>query len=164
MSDITITLRKCLSEANRVTKSFATGVDKNYSGTFRDAQDVLTPKIKIETDDDLSLYNYCEISAFGRKYFARAQALQYKLWEIDCEVDVLSTYATGIKASEALVKRTQDYSNNDKINYYMNDGVFFTEQRQVVTYQTFKKIDPTTGHLVDATMGTDSYYLLVAGG
>lgn len=158
MSDITITLRKCLSEANRVTKSFATGVDKNYSGTFRDAQDVLTPKIKIETDDDLSLYNYCEISAFGRKYFARAQALQYKLWEIDCEVDVLSTYATGIKASEALVKRTQDYAANDKINYYMNDGVFFTEQRQVVTYQTFKK------NGVDATMGTDSYYLLVAGG
>lgn len=158
MSDITITLRKCLSEANRVTKSFASEVDKNYSGTFREAQDILTPKIKVETSDDLSDYNYCEISAFGRSYFARVQALQYKLWEIDCEVDVLSTYAAGIKESEALVKRTQDASDNDQINYYMNDGVFFTEQRQLITYQTFKKDG------ADATMGTDSYYLLVAGG
>lgn len=153
MSDITITLRKCLSEANRVTKEFASGTDKNYSGTFRDAQDVLTPKIKIETADDLSGYNYCEIDAFGRKYFARVQALQYKLWEIDCEVDVLSTYEAGIKASEALVKRT-----GNLINYYMNDGVFFTEQRQIVTYQTFKK------NGANATLGSDSYYLLVAGG
>ena len=44
------------------------------------------------------------------------------------------------------------------INYYINDGAFYTEQRQIVTYQTFKKDG------VNATMGSDSYYLLVAGG
>lgn len=157
MSDISITLKKCLSEANRLDKVFVTttGTDKVYTGTFRESQDVLTPKIRIETTDDLSGYNYCEITAFGRKYFARPIALQYKLWEIDCEVDVLSTYSAGIKASKALVKRT---AKDSKIDFYVNDGSLYTEQREVVTRHYFKNAG------VIASLGTDSYYLLVAGG
>lgn len=156
---ITITLRKCTSENNRLTKSFEGDqehpVDKAYEGVLREAADVLSPKIKIETTDDLSTYNYVEIPAFNRKYFARVQCLQQGLWEIDCEVDVLSTYAAYIKSCYAVVKRT---AKKGKINYYMNDGIFFTEQRQIVTYHAFKK----GGDF--ATLGTEKYYLLVAGG
>ena len=156
---ITITLRKCTSENNRLTKSFEGDeehpVDKVYEGVLREAADVLSPKIKIETTDNLSGYNYVEIPTFGRKYFARVQCLQEGLWEIDCEVDVLSTYATGIKSCMAIVKRT---AGKGKINYYMNDGALYTEQRQVVTYHTFKKSRDY------AKLGTESYYLLVAGG
>lgn len=157
-----ITLKKNLSEANRLIKTFATNTDKVFSDVvFRNSEDILRPVFNVETTDDLSQYNYCEIPYFNRKYFATIRALSYSIWEISCTVDVCSTYADGIKGSKAIVRRTQA---NDKINYYMNDGVFFTEQRQVVTYHTFKKNDPTTGQRINATMGTDSYYLLVAGG
>ena len=152
---VTIKLRKNLSEANRMTKLFADSVDKTYTGEFRSEISLLDPVFTIETTDDLSMYNYAEIDTFGRKYFSTVRALSYKIWEITCNVDVISTYATGIKASYALVRRT---GKEGMINYYINDGTFYTEQRQIVTYQTFKKDG------VNATMGSDSYYLLVAGG
>lgn len=152
---INIKLRRCTSEANRLTKSFVSNTDKNYQGIFRESQDVLSPSFKIETTDDLSIYNYAEITEFGRKYFARPVALQYNLWELNCEVDVLSTYEQGIKNSDVLVKRT---GKTGKINYYMNDGVFFTEQRELVIYNAFKKNSSY------AKLGNECYYLVVAGG
>lgn len=158
MSDITFTLRKCLSEANRLTKEFVTtqGTDKTFTGLFKEPQSLLNPVITVETTDDLSDYNYCEITAFKRKYFCNVTAVSYKLWKLTLEVDVLSTYATGIKASPAIVKRTEA---SGKINYYMNDGLFYTEQRQIITYHKFKK----NGN--DAKLGDGTYYyLLVAGG
>lgn len=152
---IELKLRKNLSEANRMTKSFAANTDKTYTGNFRGEMSILNPVFVVETADDLTLYNYCEIAAFNRKYFATIRAIGYKLWEISCNVDVISTYATGIKASKALVRRTQ---KKDMVDFYINDGTFYTEQRSIVTYHTFKRNGS------DATLGTDSYYLLVAGG
>lgn len=151
---VTITLKKCISEGNRLTKSF-TGTEKTYTGTFKDPENLLSPSIKIESTDDLSMYNYCIISEFGRSYFVSMHVIQQGIWQLDCKVDVLSTYAAGIKASKALVKRT---NKTGMINYYMNDNTFFTEQRQVITYHTFKK------NGANAKLSNYGFYLLVAGG
>lgn len=155
MSSINLTLRKCESEAIRLTKTFTSGADLTFSGDFREGQSILTPEFTIETSTNLSAYNYAEITEFGRSYFMKVTALQKNIWKLSLEVDVLSTYATGIKACTAFVKRTEA---SGKINFYMNDGALYTEQREVVTYHTFKKDG------VNATLGTDSYYLIVAGG
>ena len=150
-----IKLRKCTSENNKIGKSFVAGVDITLSGTFKSSVDVLDPVIQIQTDTNLSEYNYVEISTLGRKYFMSPTVDNNKLWTLTCHVDVLDTYEAGIKACEALVQRT---AKDSKIDYYYNDGSLYTEQRSVVTYQTFKKGN------VDATLGTDTYYLIVAGG
>lgn len=155
MSSINIKLRQCLSEKNRLDKSFTSGVDIDMSGDFREGQSILTPEFIIETSSNLSMYNYCEITEFSRKYFMKVTAVQKNIWKLSLEVDVLSTYETGIKACQAFVKRT---GKSSKINFYMNDGSLFTEQREVVTYHTFKKDGD------DAELGTESYYLIVAGG
>ena len=154
---MTLKLRKCTSEPTKLTKSFVSGADLDLTGTLRESADVLSPVIKIESSSDLSQYNYCEITDFGRKYFCKVRALQYNLWEISCEVDVLSTYETQIKNLKAIVKRTKD---NTLVNYFMNDGAFFTEQRTVTTYHAPK-------NQADGTIPKFSnwyYYLIVAGG
>ena len=151
-----VTLRKCVSEANRVHKEFLVGGDLALEGDFREPeQDVLHPSIRIASSKNIAEFNYVEITEFGRKYFMHPTALNNGMWRLDCDVDVLTTYATGIDNSEALVKRTAE---SDMINYYINDGVFYTEQRERVTYTTFKK----NGE--DASFGTPSYYMIVAGG
>lgn len=150
---INLKIRKCLSEAIRVTKSFVSDADIDLQGDFKTAENVLAPVIQVQSDADLSAYNYCEISEFGRKYFMTARADSAHIWTLTLKVDSLSSFAAGIRASKAIVKRSKN-----KINYYMNDGTFYTEQREIVTYHTFK----VNGS--DATMGSDSYYLLVAGG
>ena len=152
---VTLTVRKCLSEEIRVDKTFDSTADIQLSGNFHENEDVLNPVITIETSVNLSGYNYVEITDFGRKYFMKPEVINNKLWRLVCRVDVLSTYAAGILASSALVSRT---AKDDKINYYINDGALYTEQREVIEYHTFKKEN------VPATLGNDSYYLIVAGG
>ena len=155
MSSINLKLRKCESEAIRLTKTFTSGADLSFTGDFREGQSILTPEFTIETSTNLSAYNYAEITEFGRSYFMKVTAVQKDIWKLSLEVDVLSTYSAGIKACQAFVKRTEA---SGKINFYMNDGALYTEQREVVTYHTFKKDG------VNATLGSDSYYLIVAGG
>lgn len=152
---VTLTVRKCLSEEIRVDKTFDSTADIQLSGNFRENEDILNPVITIETSVNLSAYNYVEISDFGRNYFMKPEVINNKLWRLVCRVDVLSTYAAGIKASSALVSRT---AKDDKINFYINDGALYTEQREVIDYHRFKKNN------VDAEIGTDTYYLIVAGG
>ena len=152
---VNLKIRKCTSEEIRLTKSFVANVDVSMEGVFRENEDLLNPIITVETSTNLSDYNYVEITQFGRSYFMRPEVVNNKLWRLHCRVDVLNTYAAGIKNSEALVKRTED---NDKINFYINDGALYTEQREKITYHQFKKDN------VAATFGTDTYYLIVAGG
>ena len=150
-----IKLRKMTSENNKIGKSFITNDDITLTGTFKTSVDVIDPVIQIQTDTNLSAYNYVEISTLGRSYFMTPTVDNNKLWTLTCHVDVLETYSAGIKACKALVQRT---AKDSMIDYYYNDGSLYTEQREVITYQTFKKDN------ADATLGTDSYYLIVAGG
>lgn len=150
-----IKLRKCTSENNKIGKDFVSGVDVTLNGTFKSSVDVINPVIQIQTDTNLSEYNYVEIATLGRKYFMSPTVDNNKLWTLTCHVDVLDTYEAGIKACEALVQRT---AKDSMIDYYFNDGSLYSEQREVITYQTFKKDN------ADATLGTDTYYLIVAGG
>lgn len=159
---VDITLRRSKSEANRLVKTFIDADDLPISGVFVEPnQDILHPSIRVRTDVNLSGYNYAEIVQFGRKYFMHPTVEVNGIWRLDCDVDVLSTYYNGIMNSEAVVKRTEE---GDKINYYINDNVFYTEQRERVTFTTFKKVNPTTGEREDASFGSDAYYLIVAGG
>ena len=152
---VALKLRKCTSEEIRLTKEFVSGADIPLTGTFKENVDVLNPVIMVETSTNLSTYNYVEITELGRSYFMRPEIVNNKLWRLHCRVDVLSTYAAGIKASKALVNRT---AKEDKINYYVNDGALYTEQREIITYEIFKK------NGVEASLGTESLYLIVAGG
>lgn len=150
-----IKLRKCTSENNKIDKDFVPEVDITLNGTFKNSVDVIDPVIQIQTNTNLSEYNYVEISTLGRKYFMSPTVDNNKLWTLTCHVDVLDTYADGIKACEALIHRT---AADSKIDYYYNDSSLYAEQRSAVTYHTFKKGND------DATLGTDTYYLIVAGG
>lgn len=152
---LTITLKKCLSEANRVTKEFAAEADITLTGVFKKEQDFLNPEILVEGSANLRDYNYCYITELSRYYFIKPKVFRTNLWLLSCEVDVLMSWAVGIGNSDALVKRTE---KDGMKNFYMNDSVFYTEQREVVTYHMFKK------NGVAATIGTPSYYLVVAGG
>lgn len=150
-----IKLRKMTSENNKIGKDFITTDDITLTGTFKTSVDVINPVIQIQTDTNLSPYNYVEIETLGRKYFMTPTVDNNKLWTLTCHVDVLDTYEDGIKACAGLAQRT---AAADKINYYINDGALYTEQREIIEYFTFKKDGSA------ATLGNESYYLLVAGG
>ena len=63
----TISLFKTDSENNRVVKVLTD--EKQLSGELRNQTSVLNPTIRIESTDNISGYNYCYISEFGRYYY-----------------------------------------------------------------------------------------------
>lgn len=153
---VSLTLKKCTSERNRMVKSFVAEVDIQLTGTFKEGQSLLSPSFTIESSSNLSEYNYCVITEFGRSYFMKVESVQTNIWRLNLEVDALSSFSAEIVNCLGIAKRT---AAPEMINYYMNDGALYTEQREVITYHHFIRNN------AEATLGDDDYmYLLVAGG
>ncbi len=67
---------------------------------------ILKPSIIIKYFSGVMAYNYCYISIFDRYYFIdNIQVLSGGRVELICSVDVLNTYATEIKALNAILTR-----------------------------------------------------------
>lgn len=154
---MTITLRRCISENERATKSFITDSDLTLSGYIREPIDIVRPEITIETATNLSLYNYVEIPTLSRKYFATFENTSGNIWKAKLACDVLSSFISDLRSCEAIIERSDSYEVN--ANMYINDNVYFTEQRAKVTTHHFKK----NGATAEFPPNTYNYILCVAG-
>ena len=116
-----IVLYQNVSEPNVVSKYIAEVM--TLTGTLRDASSVTNPVIRIETNNPVSA-NYAYISEFGRYYYINdIISLRTNLWELHLKVDVLMSFATGIKASIAIVEETS-LEGNDRVNNYVTNNSF----------------------------------------
>ena len=117
---MTIKLYKNYSDNNVLDKTI-TQVGSDITGTLREDCSVINPVIAIEGLSDLSV-NYAYITEFGRYYFINNIVCKGKLFELQMHVDVLKTYASGIRGNNAVIARQQN-----EYNLYLQDGVFKTE-------------------------------------
>lgn len=111
-----IILYNTISEKNEINKSLSNGV--TFTGTLRDMTSVLSPEINIESSSNLSSYNYCHVSDFGRYYFIKdVKSLRKNLWRISLKVDVLMSFRSDILASRGILAHTE--TNGE---YYLPDN------------------------------------------
>ena len=69
--------------------------------------------------------NYCYIDDLKRYYYITdIVILTPSVYEIHCHVDVLKTYAAGIRSNSAVICRQQ---NKGMYDLYLTDGVFKTK-------------------------------------
>ena len=75
----------------------------------------LNPQIILQSDYDLSTYNYAFINVTNRYYYCTITLMENGLFVINMEVDVLMSYKDGIKNLMGLVERVEntDYKNMD---------------------------------------------------
>lgn len=127
---LTVKLQKNSSPKNKIGKTL-TG-DKTYNSWFKNPTSILRPVIVLETSDDLTAYNYIQISELGRSYFIDdIVSLHNNMWEIHAHVDVLETYATSIKANSAVIRRQEN-----KFNLYLDDPEYMVyNTEQISTYK-----------------------------
>lgn len=99
------------SDANHVTKTLTT--ISTLNGELRENTDLINPQLDIEGDDILSA-NYLYIEELSRYYFINdIEFISGEIFRVSCHIDVLQTYATEIKAQNAIIKRQQyDYNVN----------------------------------------------------
>lgn len=128
----TIVLQRNNSESNRVTKTIDDLL--SVSGTLREETSIIDPIIKIACDlSDVTDCNYLSIPAFDRSYFVNnIRSIRNGIVEFSCHVDVLSSFADGIRANSAIVKRQEN-----AWNLYLNDGSFKVYQNPTVLTKAF---------------------------
>lgn len=114
-----VVLQTNTSDAEHLTKELTTVT--TLSGVLRDGCDIRNPVILIEsTLAALSTANYFTIQEFGRSYFLTGvHSVRNGLVEIAGKCDVLSTFATAIRAQTAVIRRAESAS---AYNLLLNDG------------------------------------------
>lgn len=127
-----VTLQINTSDKIRVDKDITDVI--TFSGTLKNATSIIDPVILFEGDlTDYMTCNYMTIPIFNRSYFVtNLKAVRRNLFEISGHVDVLSSFAAGIRGNTAIIKRQE---NN--WNLYLNDGSFRTYQNPMVLTKEF---------------------------
>lgn len=102
----TISLYKTASENNRVVKALTSGIE--LYGELRNQTSVFNPSIRIESDYNISGYNYAYIPEFGRYYYiSDITSVRTKCWIISLRCDVLMSYSAQIKALRPIIEREE---------------------------------------------------------
>lgn len=119
---MTIQLYTNLSD-NAVVDKKITQVGSDITGTLREGCSIIDPIIKLEStvSGHLDDCNYAYITEFGRYYYINNIKCIGNLFELHMHVDVLKTYATGIRSNSAVIARQEHL-----YNLYLQDGVFKT--------------------------------------
>lgn len=146
----TIAIGKMSSPANKLTKNFT--VKQTLSGTLRNESEIINPTIIIQSAsalENLFKCNYMEIADFGRKYFITSvKCIRTYVYEVQGHCDVLSSFASEIRANNAIILRQEH-----NFNLLLNDDVFKCKQNARVQYKRFP-----------SQLGDFNYILTVAGG
>lgn len=137
-----------LSEDNRVSKQLT--LITTLNGTLKENTSIVNPAILVQVPmATITQCNYCKIAAFGRSYFIRDVITRTaSLVEIQCHVDVLTTFAAQIKSNQAVIA-----SQENDWNLYLNDGTIKVYQKSLIGTLAFP----------NSLESTLSYVLLLAG-
>ena len=92
-------------ETHTVFKTLSAG--KEYKGTLREGSSIVNPVILIEDPSRLKA-NYAYISDFNRYYFITdIISVNFNLWEVHMNCDVLMSYREGIRGLTARIRRSE---------------------------------------------------------
>lgn len=131
----TMTLYKNSAENERVNKASYLKEPKQFSGTLRDSTSVISPTIRIVTNDNISTYNYCEIPLFGRKYYITdITSVRTGVWDVSLKCDVLYTYMEQIGLCQGIINKAEA---DGRYNKMLNDGTFKTTEEEVICQKPF---------------------------
>lgn len=146
---MTFTLMTNTSESKSLTKTLTTL--ETLTGSLRNQSSIIDPVIEVTgiLSSTVTGCNYAYIPEFGRYYFVKnITSVRANVWVIECHVDVLSTYATQIKAQTAVIRRQEK-----KWNLYLDDGIFKTYQNPEIITKAFP-----------SGFATQQFVMAIAGG
>lgn len=132
MPGIPAIIQRNNSELNHVTKDLTTLLSVDL--LMKDGTNIIDPIFLIEASlSDLAEANYITVTAFRRGYFINEiKSVTNNLIELKCHVDVISSFASEIKANKGIV-----YRQENNWNLYLNDGVIKAYQNPIISTQKF---------------------------
>ena len=130
-----ITLYRIDDPNNKVVKNTSDTSIGSMSGVLKEDTSLLNPSIIVDaTAANINVHraNYAYIDAFDRYYFIKdIITLSNDLFEIVMHVDVLNSWANGLKAAPCIVARNQNdfslYLMDSNYKCFQNDYVLITK-------------------------------------
>ena len=127
-----------------LTKISTVGVE------WKNNTDILHPTVIL--GGSLPQANYLYIPAFGRYYFIKNMKVDSarNVIEIECEVDVLMSYADSLSQLECVVARQEN-----EYNTYLADNSFLAYSYPSIVQKAFPKGFTNQSHLILTVAGGD---------
>ena len=103
---ITVQFYTFAKKANSTKQPTGAALAEFSNVLIKDGSGVVSPVLKIATDSNVSAWNYCVISDFGRSYFIREWRYDNGQWLAYLICDVMGTYKSKIGDSNQYVVRS----------------------------------------------------------
>ena len=143
-----IKLYKNLSELNKINKVLNDEIE--LSAILRDEVTVSDPVLLIESQLNLSDYNYVYIEDFKRYYnITDINIVRTNLWKLYCHVDVLESFKDQILNQKAIISRSQNL-----YNLYINDNMFVTQNNNNMYIKKFPNKLEAGASIIMVTAGS----------
>ena len=102
---------------------------KEIDAELKDANDVISPTLKIQRFEGWEKVNYIYIKSFNRYYYVNTiKQLLGNTILLDCSVDVLMSNKDAIRNLTCIIDK-QENSSTAYSDKYLDDGSFITECR-----------------------------------
>lgn len=134
------------AERNRLNKKPYFQKTWACEGELKDNTSVINPTIIIKktTPVPQSAYNYLYIGEFKRYYYIEnITSLYENMWQLDCRVDVLMSFAADILATKCIISKT---GTSYQRNMYLNDGSFVMDSHRYNQVKKFQNGLSDSGH------------------
>lgn len=118
---------------HKLTKTITWPEGASLTGNLKDTCDVIDPVIEVESDTNISGYNYAYIPEFGRYYYIKSiEVTGAKLWRISMHVDVLQTYGAALLDCQVIAANSYN-----RFNMYLPDANYKCYQNDHVLINRF---------------------------
>lgn len=137
---------------NRVLNKSITLI-KNIDAELKDADDVISPTLKIQRFEGWEKVNYIYIKSFNRYYYVNTiKQLLGNTILLNCSVDVLMSNKDAIRNLTCIIDK-QENSSTTYSDKYLDDGSFITECRTFNSILNFPQGFNDAGEFILITAG-----------
>ena len=126
---------------------------KEIDAELKDANDVISPTLKIQRFEGWEKVNYIYIKSFNRYYYVNTiKQLLGNAILLDCNVDVLMSNKDAIRNLTCIIDK-QENSSTTYSDKYLDDGSFITECRTFNSILNFPQGFNDDGEFILITAG-----------
>lgn len=126
---------------------------KEIDAELKDANDVISPTLKIQRFEGWEKINYIYIKSFNRYYYVNTiKQLLGNTILLDCSVDVLMSNKDAIRNLTCIIDK-QENSSTAYSDKYLDDGSFITECRTFNSILNFPAGFNNDGEFILITAG-----------
>lgn len=126
---------------------------KEIDAELKDANDVISPTLKIQRFEGWEKVNYIYIKSFNRYYYVNTiKQLLGNAILLDCSVDVLMSNKDAIRNLTCIIDK-QENSSTAYSDKYLDDGSFITECRTFNSILNFPAGFNNDGEFILITAG-----------